>query len=366
MVMRGGDDPMTYEFYARDILLHGPLMTLGRPLGQGDPYYYQVFYPYVLACVHAVFGEGMFGVMLIQRLFVVFVIWALLEIAVQLVGEAVWQAALIWAAFFTYWKFAPIAADLLSEAVFIPVVLAWALSLLAVGRLPTLSGAVRAGLLGGVAAMTRSTTLAAWPAVVPMCWVGWKHAARRRLFVVAMVACSVGLFSLITVRNAVVAHTLVSTPTGLGVTLLSGNEPPADMTFDLTTRGALYDRFGLNEFTRKVVEYAIQRPFAFALNMARKSLFALGFYEIWAPGWGVSPVYILGWAAAILGLFVVWRADRLPVSVAGLPALIGLMHVASVVVVYPKGERLILPFHMLMAPYSCIGFDRIVRRMWKE
>jgi len=38
-VMIGGDDPMTYEAYARDILFNGPLMNGGLPLGQGEPFY---------------------------------------------------------------------------------------------------------------------------------------------------------------------------------------------------------------------------------------------------------------------------------------------------------------------------------------
>src|SRR5262249_22007849 len=56
MVMTGGDDPMTYEAYSRDILLNGPLMNGGLPLFQGEPFYYQPLYPYFLAAVHFIFG----------------------------------------------------------------------------------------------------------------------------------------------------------------------------------------------------------------------------------------------------------------------------------------------------------------------
>ncbi len=94
MLLNGGDDPMTYEGYARDILLNGILMNGNLPLGQGEPFYYQAFYPYFLAAVHALFGEGMFGVMLVQRLLVVFVIWMLVVIAAELGGDEVWPAAL--------------------------------------------------------------------------------------------------------------------------------------------------------------------------------------------------------------------------------------------------------------------------------
>ncbi len=44
-LMTAGDDPMTYEAYARDILFNGIAMNRGLPLGQGEPFYYQAFYP---------------------------------------------------------------------------------------------------------------------------------------------------------------------------------------------------------------------------------------------------------------------------------------------------------------------------------
>ena len=65
MLLVGGDDTMTYEGYARDILLNGILMNGGLPPGQGEPFYYQAFYPYFLAAAHAVFGESMFGPVLV-------------------------------------------------------------------------------------------------------------------------------------------------------------------------------------------------------------------------------------------------------------------------------------------------------------
>ena len=65
--MVAGDDPMIYEGYARDILFNGILMNGGAPLGQGEPFYYQAFYPYFLAASHAIFGEGFFGVLFLQR-----------------------------------------------------------------------------------------------------------------------------------------------------------------------------------------------------------------------------------------------------------------------------------------------------------
>jgi hypothetical protein len=114
----------------------------------------------------------------------------------------------------------------------------------------------------------------------------------------------------------------------------------------------VYQRFGIGELTATVIEYAVTAPGLFAQNMARKAVFALGFYEPYAPGWGYSPVYIAVWTSAVAGLVLAWRSQRSIVVL--LPALIALTQYIAVVIVYPKGERLIVPIHTLLVPYSAI------------
>jgi hypothetical protein len=55
------------------------------------------------------------------------------------------------------------------------------------------------------------------------------------------------------------------------------------------------------------------------------------------------------------------RGGLVPVSVATVPALIAVTQFVAVVIVYPKGERLIVPFYMLLVPYSAIGLHRLAR-----
>ena len=104
MVLIGGDDTMTYEGYARDIVLNGILMNGGRPAGQGEPFYYQAFYP-SSATTHVVFGEGMFGPVLVQRLLAALTVWKLVEMAVEFTDERVWAVALSLSTAFVWWKF---------------------------------------------------------------------------------------------------------------------------------------------------------------------------------------------------------------------------------------------------------------------
>lgn len=288
--MTAGDDPMTYETYARDILFNGLWMNGGRPLGQGEPFYYQAFYPYFLAAAHWVFGEGMFGVLMLQRWLVALAAVLLTRIAMRLRGDAVWPIALAVSALFVWWKLAPISRDLLNESLYVPLLAAWAASLVYIGRRPEPARAAVAGMLGGFAAITRSTAMLSWFLVWP-----------------ALV-------------KDLAAH----------------------------KRRATTD-------TIEVIEYAIAAPGPFAANMDHKALFALGFYDLYAPGWGMSPVYIAVWLSAIAGLLIVWRyadADRIAVI---LPLLIALTQYVAVVIVYPKGERLILPVHTMLLPYSAVA-----------
>ena len=181
MVMRGGDDPMTYEAYARDILLNGPLMNGGLPLFQGEPFYYQPLYPYFLAAAHFVFGEGMFGVIFLQRVLVALTAVSLTRIAMRIRGDAIWPTALLISTLFVSWKFAPIAADLLNESIYVPLLVSWTASLVALCLDPHAGRAAATGILGGLAAMARSTSVLSWPIVWPAIFTALGGRRRARM-----------------------------------------------------------------------------------------------------------------------------------------------------------------------------------------
>ncbi len=365
LLLAGGDDPMTYEGYARDIQFNGLLMNGGRPPGEGEPFYYQAFYPYFLAAVHATFGEGMFGVLLLQRFLVVLTAVAIIRIAIELAGAKVWPAALAVGGLFVWWKFAPIAADLLNESLYLPLLMAWTAMLIRTCRAPSPGRATTTGVAAGFAAITRSTAILAWPMVWLLCAWHWRRQRNWKRNVATMAVCSLAVFSLIALRNWIVANRFVATSTELGITLLGGNEPPPEVTIDMAPRRELYEQLRLNPNTAKVVEFAITAPSAFAAGIARKAAFALGFYEPYAPGWGYSPVYILVWTSAMAGLALAWRRRLVPGVAVMLPLVIALTQYAAVVIVYPKGERLILPIHTLLAPYAAIAAHGLVTLIFR-
>jgi hypothetical protein len=354
MLLTGGDDPLTYESYARDILLNGILMNGGLPAGQGDPFYYQAFYPYFLAAVHFVTGEGAFGVMLAQRLLAAWAAWKIVEMAVMLSREAAWIPALVIGTAFIGWKFWHLAANMSNEALYVPLLVAWSASAMAVCRAPTQSGAWINGLLGGVTAITRSTVLLGWLIAWPLCWLSWKG-RRRAGLAIAIVVSSLAVFSLIAIRNGIVTHKFVPTSTEFGVTLLGGNEVPPGVTIDMTARRATYGRLGVSETTAQVIEYAITAPATFLRHLGDKALFALGFYERYAPGWGWSPVYVAVWTTALWGLALAVRMHPRALASCLIPALVALTQFVALVIVYPKGERLIVPIYALLVPYSAVA-----------
>ena len=360
MLLPGGDDTMTYEGYARDILFNGILMNGGLPPGQGEPFYYQAFYPYFLAAAHYLFGESMFGPVLVQRLLAAFTVWVLVTIAIELGGERIWKVALPAAALFIAWKLWPIAAQPLNESLFVPLLAAsaWSLMRSSVDDRPRM--AIRSGVFTGLTSITRSTALLAWVVTLPACWLAMKGIRQRTRLIVLIAVICLAIFSLITVRNWIVAGVFAPTSTELGVTLLGGNEVPEGVTIDLSRRSGIYRALGISDLTATVIEYALTAPGSFIQHQLRKSLFALGFYEPYAPGWGYSPVYIAVWTTAIVGLILVWRSGQ-PSIVVLLPALIALTQFVAVVIVYPKGERLIVPIHTLLVPYSAIAAWRATR-----
>jgi hypothetical protein len=359
-VIGGGDDPLIYEGYARDILFNGLLMNGGLPLGQGEPFYFQAFYPYFLAATHWVFGESVFGAVFLQRLLLVLAATAMTRIAIALAGERVWPAALVVSSAFLYWKLAPISADLLNESLYVPMLMVWTLLCVELCGRPTTGRALLTGLTGGITVVTRTTVMLAWPLVWAALFRALRRSPARGRVISLLLASTAAVFSLIAIRNAFVTYRFVPMPTEFGITIGGGNETPAGIRTDPGQRKTLYDLLRVDGLTAEVMEFAITAPGAFAANLGRKALFVLGFYEPYAPGWGDSPVYIATWVSAVGGCWLLYRRGHGAIS-AWIPIAIAATQFVVLVLVYPKGERLIVPMHTLLVPYSAIAADQLMR-----
>jgi hypothetical protein len=273
------------------------------------------------------------------------------EFSFGFTSERAWLAALPIASGFLWWKFSTISAQPLNESLFVPLIVATVAAMIRLCDDPRPARAVSGGVIAGLAAIVRSTALPAWLLTLPMVRLTLpRHPGRDRLLRIT-VASFIAVFSLIAIRNWIVAGVFAPTPTEMGITLRGGNEPPAGLVIN-ADRAATYSRLRLNEHTAVVVEYAIQQPLAFAANIGRKFLFVLGFYEPYAPGWGSSPVYIATWISAIAGLALAIRRRRGAVWPLLIPAIVSVIQFAAIVVIYPKGERLVVPCYVVLIPYS--------------
>lgn len=353
--LSGGNDWLTYEWHARDIGIHGLWMNHGAPLGQGVAFFQQPLYPYFLAGCHWLFGDGMFGVLFVQRLFATATIIVLWRTVALLFDEQAGLAALVTAIVIVYEKFAPWSGILLTETLFVPMVCLWVYTLVRFVQSPTRDRAIGSGVVGGLATLARSSLLLGWAAVVPALAIaiGWR---RQRLGLLALlVTTMVAVTSTATIRNWVVAHRFVAISSEGPVVLSVGNSPPA-LSIPPPHK-AMYDRIGLDPLVQAVVEYARQQPRAFGHGLWRKAKYTLGWFEAIRPDAGTSTFYIVTWIAALVGVAVLpWIAPRRSLIAGVIPLLVAAAHFAAVVLFQPHvyADRLIMPLYMLLVPYAAI------------
>ena len=368
MPLGGGDDMLTYETFARDILFNGPLMALGRPVGHGEAFYYQPLYPYALALLHRIFGEGYFGIVFVQRLLVAAAVALVWRIAHVLFGESVGIAAGGVGAVVLYAKLGPWASTLLGEIVFVPLVSWWAL--LCVGLVSgDRGGWWRAGLVGGVATLSRSTLLLAWPLVTAVAAAAGVTARRTLVPAIASLALMTATVSIATTRNWIVSGTFVAVTTSFPVNIHIGNQPPPGVAVPVhfVSEHRFYDWFARDDRTRMAVEFARHAPAAFARNLLNKALYTLGFFGAYGDGAGWSPLYVLVWLSALAGA-VILRLRGTPSGPATLmhaiPGVIAFSHFAAVTLIFPDiyGDRLILPFYALILPYAALALWTPIQR----
>jgi hypothetical protein len=114
-----------------------------------------------------------------------------------------------------------------------------------------------------------------------------------------------------------------------------------------------------------VAQFVRNAPALFVRNLIAKAAYALGDFEPLAPGAGIAPGLIAAWCAALIGMGMVMR-DQVPVGFRGpiraVPAALGLSQLLIVIVFFPHvyGDRLILPFYILLLPYAALGAMRAI------
>lgn len=375
VTLSGGDDWLTYETRARDIGLNNLLMPMGAAIGQGRPFFEMPFYPYFLAATHWLFGDDLYGAHLVQRLLVGGTVIALWRVTAALFGERAGCAGLVAALVIAYEKVGPWSGVLLTELLFVPLVCFWALRLvkLATSTSPQARSAGAAGAIGGLATLTRSTLMMGWPFALGLTamslWPTRRAVKTMTILVVAMMA----VIAMATIRNWVVARQFVLINAYGTFNMFLANAPPTPVSI-APGHKATYERLGLDANMQTVVEYARQSPIPFFDLWRKRAAYALGSFATLVPGGGRSIFYMSVSATALLGLLMLILR---PSVLGGLPGLspatfiplsIALAHFGVLAMTFATvyGDRLLLPFYALLAPYVAIVLFALHHAVWNR
>lgn len=340
--LTAGDDWFGFESRARDILQHGPLMTLGQPLGAGEPYFFHPFYSYFLAATHGLIGESLFGPVFVQFLIlagVAFLMWRLTFDVFGPVAAAVACVALLAIFELDFARYYTV--TLLSENLYILTVTLTLYSLAQWARLGAGGAPWAGGFWGGVSAITRPAMMVSLLplAVVVMFLSGrgsrgrWRAIAAMALFGIAwMVPVSLATF-----RNWMVSSRFVLISDGLGAGVVKFNVPAAvdPGPYLASYSGSIVS--GLVVLAR----VAWDHPIGFLSEQVTKFGFALGMIH-WHEGYRPHPELI---AITVLYLVMLIASPALRQPALWPVHVFVLAHVASMGLTSPwnYGYRLILP-----------------------
>jgi hypothetical protein len=365
-LLGGGQDWLTHESFARDILLNGPLMTLGKPLGEGRTFYAQPFYPYVLAAMHWLTGEDQFGVLTLQ-LFGLAVSGVLVYfVARRLFGV---PAAIGTFAVFVLldvrhldW----VARRLLSEPVYFVVLPALLLVIVRCLDERRPWDFVLAGLLLGVAVITRGPTLLMLPLLAVILWVGLHRGGLGRSAVLARLT---GLFlvcgaivALVPLRNAIVAGEPALVASSGGVNLQKLHRPTPKVRLAMA-QDRWFAPYIHDAPTRETVEFVLQDPLGYAQSCQLLAAYTLGY------GAAIDESQIAVWPELILlnllylGAIVLLGPAR-SLRSAPLHAFITTHFLTMVIFVpYDYDNRLVLPMYLPMAVFAGYALACLVQRV---
>lgn len=227
-ILNGGDDPLTYEGYARIVVLAAHVSEALKG-GTTGVFYYQPLYRYELAILHLVTGESLWGPYVVQL--------SLFILALLLIGRWLYRQSgsvgviavcilLVYAVAHIEVSFITLALTPYQEALAIPVFLLCVLWLLALWQKQQTSWRVHMGLgcLWGLALFTRTDLLPALSGIV-LYFFAWRRITHiHHKTVTKMFAGFVGGFVIaplaLLLRNLLVAHIPAILPTSGYVNLL--------------------------------------------------------------------------------------------------------------------------------------------------
>jgi hypothetical protein len=334
-----GDDPLSYESLARQVLMYGPSMT--TPWERPAPYYFYPLYSYVLAGTHALFGEDYATIVLTNFLCAAalgLLAWGLLHawLEAEAVAAALFLVALFVRTNVFHYAFASFTDNLYNVMVLL-------VALIAVkafdGRsLPLL---LLTGILTAIGGATRPSLLILLPFMLLCVALFWPSRLRGRIASAALYGAGFAAgIAPFTIRNWIVGHKLVLlvesyimlpwflySPTDARPSWLANSSP----TFTAALRAA--------------AKVFASDPLHFTWVEIQKVLFTFGLQHF-DPA-NVVPRHLI--FLPILFALAVWTG-RIPRWTKIVIIFICLSHLAAMVIASPwsYGYKTILPFHLLL------------------
>lgn len=357
------DDWWGFESSARDILHYGPLMTLGKPMGEAAAYFFHPFYCYFLAAVHGITGESLFGPVFVQFLILAVVALMVWRLAAELFGDLPALAGLAALVLIFELDFARYyTVTLLSENLYILTVTLTVVPFVRWVRRGERADLLRIAFWGGVSTITRPPMmLYLLPALALVAFISAKRTRRltTSLLSVGLVAVVwLAVVAPVTARNVIVAHRFVVISDFGGSALIYFNMPAS-------VSAAQYgDRFRgtVGSGLKIVAQIAWDHPLAMLGVQARKLGFSLGMIH-WAGGYRPHPELI-----AVTMLYVAMCIVFQPMRQRALwPIhLFVLAHLASMPLTLPwnYGYRMILPPFVYTSALSVAAACSFVATRW--
>jgi hypothetical protein len=336
-----GDDPLSYETYARLIERNGLLMV--NDAGHGEPYYFYPFYSYALAAAHVVFGDDFVTVVLFNHLCAAAALLLLYMLMRKRLHPVSLTVAMLALTLFVSRYVMQFANTGFTDNLFNPIAIGVVIATAATLERRSINVAFFAGLLAAIGAATRPT-LMTYPPFLCIAILATRDFGSMGRRLRACAAAGMGFLLAIapfTIRNWIVAKKFVLLVSSVGVLsyfMYAPEEPrPHDIVNDRLPSGP--------EATVLAIRLFASRPFHFAWVEIRKILFTLGFTSLGPPD-DISPRWFF--ILTFLFLFALWarRIDR-PLTAAMIAFCTS--HVVAVVIGIPwtYGYKTILIFTLI-------------------
>jgi hypothetical protein len=322
------------------------MMSQGGVIGRGQPFSLYPGYAYFVAFVHAVTGESLAGVVLVNFILLAAATLIAYRIGRKLFGPIAAIAGLGWlllleqADFVRYYT-----VTLFSENLYFVLATATVWFLMSHHSSGKRRDLVAAGALGALAAWTRPSIMLLLPfALIGIAYSRWRMGALRKVAIDALVfvASWMATIAPITIRNYVMSGNPVLLTSGQGATFVAYNMPVDDKMYFQGFDGTLFNAAMI------LIRMFVDHPVISTLNYGRKLGFSLGMVH-WLGGSGTIHPELVLTSIGYFGALLVLKPFR---SMAAWPIHAFIVtHIATLLLTMPSnyGYRMILPSFMFMA-----------------